>query len=167
MSKKKTPENTQTKTRQRSLFAGIAGLMAAALVIASATLMLQEPSEAADIVVYKSPSCGCCGKWVDHLQANGFSVEVKNQRDMRPVKQHFGIEGKLQSCHTGVVDGYLIEGHVPAEDIQRLLRERPAVRGLAVPGMPMGSPGMEGPRSQPYDVLAFDDDGKTSRYSSH
>jgi len=153
--------------RRSSLFIGRIGLLGAAILIVSATLLWQQPTEAADITVYKSPSCGCCGKWVEHLEANGFTVKVNNQRDMRPVKQHYGIDGKLQSCHTGVVDGYLIEGHVPAEDIQRLLRERPAVRGLAVPGMPMGSPGMEGPRKDNYDVLAFDDEGKTSHFSSH
>ncbi len=101
------------------------------------------------------------------MEANGFSVEVREQRDLRPIKRELGIGPALQSCHTGVIDGYLIEGHVPAADIRRLLAERPAGRGLAVPGMPVGSPGMEGPRPQPYAVVAFDNDGNTTTFSRH
>jgi hypothetical protein len=130
-------------------------------------LLSQKPSNAADIVVYKSPTCGCCKAWVNHLEQNGFSVEVHNQLDMNPVKREMGVPGKLQSCHTAKVGGYVIEGHVPAGEIVRLLKEKPPVKGLTVPGMPMGSPGMEGPRSDPYEVLTFQPSGKTSVYARH
>jgi hypothetical protein len=105
--------------------------------------------------VYKSPACGCCGEWVAHLRASGFRVEVRDANDVSPVKRRYGVPDRLASCHTAVVEGYAIEGHVPAADIQRLLRERPRVAGLAVPGMVPGSPGMAG-APQPYDTLAFD-----------
>ena len=144
----------------------LGGLMAVVLVVGG-VLLVQGPSAAADITVYKSPTCGCCGKWIEHLEANGFSVQVKNRRDLRGVKQELGVQPELQACHTGVIDGYVIEGHVPAGDIRRLLAERPAVRGLAVPGMPVGSPGMEGPRPQRYKVLSFDQQGNVSTFSRH
>lgn len=126
-----------------------------------------QPTGAAEILVYKSPTCGCCGEWVNHLKRNGFTVEVHDRLDMRPIKREFGVPGRLQSCHTAQVDGYVIEGHVPASDIARLLREKPSFKGLAAPGMPMGSPGMEGPRSDPYAVLAIQPDGATSVYARH
>ena len=116
------------------------------------------------VTVYKSPSCGCCNKWVDHLRANGFMVSTRDMADVSPVKEAFGVRSEHQSCHTAVVDGYLVEGHVPADSIRRLLSERPSVAGLAVPGMPMGSPGMEGPYKEPYNVLTFDEYGNTTVY---
>ena len=119
------------------------------------------------ITVYKSPTCGCCTKWISHLEENGFKVKAIDTKDMYQVKKDAGLHPGLGSCHTGIVDGYTIERHVPASDIKRLLAERPAVRGLAVPGMPMGSPGMEGPRKDRYSVLTFDDSGKTTVFSSH
>jgi len=119
------------------------------------------------IAVYKTPTCGCCTLWVDHLRANGFVPTVTNLDDLTSVKSNNNVPGALQSCHTAVVDGYVIEGHVPAADIRRLLQERPAVAGLAVPGMPIGSPGMEGPTPQPYSVIAFDRAGDTSVFSSY
>jgi len=148
----------------------VAWMLAALASVAMVTIgvvLVQGLAKAADIIVYKSPTCGCCGKWVEHLEANGFSVEVKQRRDLRPIKQQLGVQPALQSCHTGVIDGYVIEGHVPAADIRRLLEQRPAVRGLAVPGMPIGSPGMEGPHPQPYDVVTFDVDGNTRTFSRH
>mgnify|MGYP001820145066 FL=1 len=119
------------------------------------------------ITVYKSPTCGCCTKWISHLEDNGFKVNAIDTKDMYKVKKEAGLHPGLGSCHTGIIDGYTIEGHVPASDIKRLLAERPAVRGLAVPGMPMGSPGMEGPRKDRYSVLTFDDSGKTTVFSTH
>lgn len=129
--------------------------------------LLQKPSAAADIVVYKSPTCGCCKAWVEHLRQNGFTVAVHDRRNMDPLKREMGVPGRLQSCHTAQAGGYVIEGHVPAADIARLLREKRPVKGLAAPGMPQGSPGMEGPRSDPYEVLAFQSDGSTSVYARH
>ena len=119
------------------------------------------------LVVYKSPTCGCCTAWVDHMKENGFTVEVHDTPDVTPVKLQGGIASDLHSCHTAFIGGYALEGHVPAADVQRLLRERPAVIGLAVPGMPMGSPGMEGGTKQRYDVLAFDRGGSTTVFASH
>jgi hypothetical protein len=137
---------------------GLAGLLAAIGLIAT------HNSQAADVVVYKSPTCGCCNKWVDHLQQAGFSVEVHDLHDLGPVKAEHAIPPSLRSCHTATVDGYVVEGHVPADLVQRLLEERPPIRGLAVPGMPMGSPGMEGPYKDAYEVLAIAEDGRTSVY---
>ncbi|OFZ96511.1 MAG: hypothetical protein A2Z64_10500 [Betaproteobacteria bacterium RIFCSPLOWO2_02_67_12] len=111
------------------------------------------------VTVYKSPTCGCCGDWVKHLRANGFRLEVHDLGDVSPIRRRYGVPGKLASCHTAVVAGYAIEGHVPAADIKRLLRERPKVIGLAVPGMVIGSPGMEQGAPQPYETLAFDERG--------
>ncbi len=118
------------------------------------------------LVVYKSPTCGCCKGWVEHMRANGYQVEVRDRQSVLPVKESMGIPRDLRSCHTAVVDGYVIEGHVPADAVARLLKERPAVRGLAVPGMVMGTPGMEGPRSDPYDIVSFGDDGSAAVYES-
>lgn len=122
------------------------------------------------MTVYKSASCGCCSQWVEHARANGFTVREVNTDDLNTVKREMGIPPRLASCHTVVVGSFVVEGHVPADDIKKLLRDRPAVRGLAVPGMPIGSPGMEqGPPSQyeRYDVLAFTADGATRVFASH
>jgi hypothetical protein len=119
------------------------------------------------MVVYKTPTCGCCRAWVDHVQAAGFQVEVHDTADVTPVKNEHGLPQHLASCHTAIVDGYVIEGHVPADVIRRLLSERPQVAGIAVPGMPAGSPGMEmGNRKDPYDIIAFARDGKVSVYET-
>ena len=136
------------------------------LLITGGVLLNQQPSKAADIVVYKSPTCGCCKSWIQHLKTNGFSVEIHDQTNMSPIKNELGVPSKLQSCHTAKVGDYIIEGHVPADLITRLLKEKPNVKGLAVPGMPMGSPGMEGPRKDPYDVVTFQENG-TSRVYAH
>ena len=119
------------------------------------------------IIVYKSPTCGCCQNWVDTLRAHAFRVTAIDTSDVAAVKKKVGVTDMLGSCHTAIVEGYVIEGHVPPADIRRLLRERPAVVGLAVPGMPRGSPGMEGPERDPYHVLSFDRTGATRVYSSH
>ena len=119
------------------------------------------------VTVYKDPSCGCCKNWIEHLLKHGFRVDAKDTPDLSSVKQAMGVPDRLHSCHTAVVAGYLIEGHVPAEDIDRLLTQKPKIRGLAVPGMPMGSPGMEGPTRQAFAELAFDASGKTQVFARH
>jgi hypothetical protein len=119
------------------------------------------------VTVYKDASCGCCKTWVAHLIKHGFQVDAKDTPDMSDVKRALAVPDALTACHTAVVNGYLIEGHVPAADIARLLKEKPKVAGLAVPGMPMGSPGMEGPRKQHYQVLSFDKNGKTKIFASY
>lgn len=121
------------------------------------------------VTVYKSPTCGCCAKWVTHLQENGFEVKTVDMPDVGPQKAQLGLPRALSSCHTAVVDGYVVEGHVPASDVKRLLTERPDVAGIAVPGMPIGSPGMEveGRAAQKYDVIAYTKDGQTSVFASH
>ena len=117
------------------------------------------------MTVYKSPTCGCCAMWVEHLEAAGFKVESVDRTDMGAVKDSLGVPRDLSSCHTGVIDGYVVEGHVPAEQVARLLEERPEAKGLAVPGMPIGSPGMEmGDRRDPYDVLIVGEGGEAAVY---
>jgi hypothetical protein len=126
------------------------------------------PVFATEVTVYKSPTCGCCKQWVTHMQANGFAVKAHDVADIVQYKTANGVPLMLGSCHTAIVGGYVIEGHVPASDIRRLLKERPPVRGLAVPGMPVGSPGMEqGGHKDHYNVLTFDAQGRTTVYSSH
>ena len=136
------------------------------LLFSATPVVAEEPL--AEITVWHSPTCGCCTKWIHHLEQAGFPVRSHAQHDVAMIKHRLGLPNDLASCHTGMVDGYVIEGHVPAEDIKRLLKERPFVRGLSVPGMPIGSPGMEmGDRVDPYEVLSFDEDGKTEVFSRH
>lgn len=116
------------------------------------------------IEVYKTATCGCCKQWIKHLEANGFAVKAQDVDNPGDYRAKFGIPADYGSCHTGRVNGYAIEGHVPASDIKRLLKEKPKARGLAVPGMPLGSPGMEVGRSEPYDVLLVQDGGKAAVY---
>lgn len=115
----------------------------------------KESSPLRTMAVYHSKTCGCCLKWIEHLKASGFNVEAHAVDDMTSVKVERGVSGDLASCHTAIIDGYVIEGHVPITAIEKLLKEKPLVKGLAVPGMPMGSPGMEGPYDDKYDVIAF------------
>lgn len=126
-----------------------------------------KPAYAEDIMVYKSPTCGCCKKWVTHLKKEGFNVTTKDYRDMKPIKKTFGVKPKFQSCHTAKVGKYFIEGHVSASDIKKLLKEKPDIKGLTAPGMPMGSPGMEGHRKDKYNVLAIDKNDNATVYTSH
>jgi len=143
----------------------IFALLIAAVVFA---LPLQARAQHAQTVtVYKSPTCGCCGEWVKHLQSNGFKVETRDVADLDPIKQKLGVRPELSACHTATVGGYTIEGHVPASDIKRLLVERPKAKGLAVPGMPVGSPGMETGPAQPYATLLFDAAGGSRVYARH
>ena len=159
--------NTQNNTTLSTRTKWSAGVLAALLLLGVGALVARTPVEAADIVVYKSPTCGCCSAWIDHLKENGFTVESHDRNDMTTIKNDMGVPGRLRSCHTAKAGDYVIEGHVPAKEIARLLKEQPKVRGLAVGGMPMGSPGMEGPRKDRYEVTAFEDDGDTSVYARY
>lgn len=141
------------------------GLAALALVVALTASGI-EAQKPIPVQVYKDAFCGCCANWVEHLKRAGFAATAENIADMNALKDKHGVPAKTRSCHTAVVGGYVIEGHVPAAEIQRLLKEKPKVAGLAVPGMPIGSPGMEGPNARPYDVLTFDKTGKTAVYST-
>lgn len=129
---------------------------------------LQADDGLEDIHVYKSPTCGCCTDWVDHLKENGFKVEVTETNNLNPIKIDAGLPSSLASCHTAFVGDYVIEGHVPAKDIHRLIAEAPKAKGLAVPGMPVGSPGMEmGDRKDHYQVLMFNESGQTRVFAEH
>lgn len=118
------------------------------------------------LTVYKSPNCGCCGSWVDHMKTSGFTVSVIEKSDMNAIKDQYGIDPSHQSCHTALIDDYFLEGHIPVETVKRFLREKPATaQGLAVPGMPIGSPGMEmGERKDPYQILMIDKGGNNQVY---
>ncbi len=124
-------------------------------------------AQATEVTVYKSPTCGCCTSWVKHMEVNGFKVKAQNVMDMDAVKRRHGVSPNLASCHTALIDGYVIEGHVPASDIRRLLKERPKVKGLAVPGMPQSAPGMDSPIKQPYQTLSFDGSGHLQVFANH
>jgi hypothetical protein len=144
-------------------------ILLVAIMATPATASLAETA-ASPIAVWKSATCKCCGNWVKHLEANGFAVEV-NAADpgaLAALKRQAGLSDKLASCHTAKIDGYVIEGHVPAPDIKRLVAERPDAIGLTVPGMPIGSPGMEqGAETEPYDVLLVKKDGTTEVFAQH
>lgn len=142
-------------------------------LLASAALLAVGPSCAAgsgpSIKVFKDASCGCCGVWVDRLKTAGFKTEVDDSQDMAAIKAKYGVPGDLASCHTGIVAGYAIEGHVPPADIKRLLKEKPKALGIAVPGMPVNSPGMEveGQADEPYTVWLFAKDGTRTAFAKH
>jgi len=140
-------------------------LAAVALLVSHGSLLAETPK----VTVYKSPTCGCCSKWVDHMRENGFEVETRDMQNVNLVKSMSGVTSELASCHTALVDGYTIEGHVPAADVKRLLAERPRIKGLAAPGMPMGSPGMEipGRGKDHFNVIAFDRDGTRTVFARH
>lgn len=153
----------------RKQLLGIAAASAiAALVVLIASVWERLPAGGPVITVYKHPQCGCCTKWIAHLEEAGFSVEAHHELRQSERQTALGVPERLRSCHTATVDGFVIEGHVPAEDIRRLLRERPAARGLSVPGMPIGSPGMEqGARVDAYEVLLFDGAGSSTTFAKH
>ena len=121
------------------------------------------------VEVFKTPTCGCCSQWVEHLRTNGFTVRTNDLNDLTEIKKARGVPDAVQSCHTAVVSGYVVEGHVPAADIQRMLKEKPAIAGIAVGGMPAGSPGMDypGTKAQPYNVMSFDKNGTTRVFAKH
>jgi hypothetical protein len=118
------------------------------------------------MTVYKSPACECCGKWIAHLRNEGFTVTVVDLQDLHAVKTRLGVPSASASCHTAMIDGYVVEGHVPTEDIRRLLKERPAAVGIAAPGMPTGAPGMDGLKT-PYTVVSFDRSGALKTFAAH
>ena len=124
-------------------------------------------AQAMVVEVFKSPYCGCCGKWVEHLRQNGFEVKAHDVEDVPAVRQKLGMPDRLGSCHTAKIGGYVVEGHVPATDIQRLLKEKPKVLGLSVPSMPPGSPGMESSKPIPYQTLLVQSDGSTRVFAQH
>lgn len=152
--------------RRHSLRAAAALALAATGLAAQATPAAPAPSLTAE--VYKTPTCGCCGDWVDHLRAAGFTVRVHEVDDMAPVRSRLGMPAALASCHTARIGDYVVEGHVPAADIRRLLASKIVALGLAVPGMPIGSPGMEmGPRLDPYEVLLVERSGRTRVFARY
>ncbi len=131
-------------------------------------VFMQSVSAESEMTVYKSPTCGCCGKWITHMEENGFKIKAVDLLEMNIVKEKYGINRKLASCHTAVIDGYFVEGHVPAVDVQRLLSEKPDVLGISVPGMPVGSPGMEmGERVDHYSVIAIGKDGDAEVFNQY
>ena len=135
------------------------------LALGSGGALAQQAQQTIDI--YKSPYCGCCGQWVEHMQAAGFTVRSHNVDDVPAARKQLGMPDSLGSCHTARIGNYVIEGHVPAADVQRLLKEKPKAVGLAVPGMPQGAPGMETARPQPYDTLLVSNDGQTRVFARH
>jgi hypothetical protein len=126
---------------------------------------VQPNADLPTVLVYKSATCGCCKGWIAHLEAEGFTVDARDVRDLMTVKRDGGVPPAMSSCHTAIVDGYVVEGHVPADQVKRLLVERPDIAGIAAPGMPIGSPGMEGANAQPYQVLSFTHDGQAAVFA--
>lgn len=166
---RKSESNGSTKSNRKIpwlwLTTGVAAVALVALIVLPSGPTMS--AEDTDIVVYKTPTCGCCSKWVAHLRDNGFKVSVVNVPNTQPVQSRVGVPRRLGSCHTAVVGDYWVEGHVPADLILRLMADKPEdIRGIAVPGMPAGSPGMEGPNPVRYDVLAYGSDGNTTVYAT-
>lgn len=153
-----------------AVFAGRSDERPTPSLTASRSTESQRSTSALPVVdVYKSPTCGCCSKWVDHLREEGFEVRTTDTGDLADFKASHGVPRRLESCHTALAAGYVLEGHVPGADVKRLLQERPAIAGLAVAGMPIGSPGMEVPGTavQPYEVIAFRNNGETDVFARH
>jgi hypothetical protein len=150
-------------TRKRTVRSLSATLLASLALAGCAQAKAADP----EMTVYATPTCGCCGAWVDHMREAGFTVRVVFRNDLGPVRLEHRLPPGLVSCHTGVVDGYAVEGHVPADVVRRLLTEKPAVLGVAVPGMPVGSPGMEHPTgfAEPYNVYTYDSSGRAAVYA--
>ena len=143
-------------------------LMSAILGVLAITTAFASDGLVKDIVVYKNPECGCCTKWVKYLQDNNYNVTIEHTRDVLAVKKRLGVPEKLAACHTAVIDGYVVEGHITHRDIKRLLLFRPDIKGIAVPGMPVGTPGMEsGNTVQPYNVMSFDELGAVEVFVEH
>lgn len=138
-------------------------IAAAAAVVVRRNLFAETPPSV--MTVYKDPNCGCCSKWIEHMSKNGFVITVRDVSSMDEIKKTMRVPAALQSCHTGVIDRYVIEGHVPADVVKKFLAAKPAALGLAVPGMPSGSPGMEGGRVDKYDIVSFDRDGKSTVFA--
>ena len=158
----------------------VVGLMAGSLAFARCSLVTDNSASSTqstgaeqvtsnqELTVFRSPTCGCCGQWIEHMEATGFTVKDNVTEDMTAIKEQYGVPANLASCHTTIVDGYVVEGHIPAQDVQRLLAEKPDIAGIAVPGMPIGSPGMEsGDYVEPYTVFSFQEDGATDVFAEH
>ena len=145
----------------------VVSLISLVLLVGISVGCTRAPAGGPEVIVYKTATCGCCKDWIRHLKANGFAVKAYDVNNLAQVKRQNGVSPQLGSCHTAKVGGYVVEGHVPAQDIKRMLADRPAVAGLAVPGMPQGSPGMNGPRKDPYNVYTFDQTGKTTVYARY
>ena len=161
---------SETGKMQRRVFvARIAGLVAVGVTGSRLWAELPADMSPTPITVYKSSTCGCCTKWVDHIRASGFAPVVHDDEEMEARKDEMGVPRQVRSCHTGIVDKYLIEGHVPASDIRRLLADRPKVAGLAVPGMPPLTPGMAPPGVEPrdFEVVSFQFDGSIKVFARH
>jgi len=156
-------------SRRALLVIGLMALVGAGAALAALLWDQTHPQAAGPLVtVYKHPECRCCTKWIEHLHRHDFAVQARFELKQSERQASLGVPTELRACHTAIVEGYIVEGHVPAEDVKRLLRERPKARGIAVPGMPIGSPGMEqGDRLDPYDVLLFDENGKTTIFAHH
>jgi hypothetical protein len=154
-----------SRISRRAALASLTSVALAPLVIARTAAQTQaKPS----VVVYKDPNCGCCHNWVEHMKANGFVVTTKDSADVNSVKRAHSVAQPLWSCHTALIGSYVIEGHVPAADVKRFLAQPPkGVIGLAIPGMPASAPGMDVKPFQPYTVLAFDANGKTTAFAEH
>ncbi|MGY6274119.1 DUF411 domain-containing protein [Methylomonas sp. MgM2] len=143
-------------------------LLSAVLLACSLGSQAENTATDIEITVYRSPTCGCCGKWIEHIKQNRFVVKDIISDDMQAIKQKYGVPADLASCHTAVVDGYVVEGHVPAADIRKLLETKPDVAGISAPGMPVGSPGMEmGGRADEYAVVSFDKAGNVKVFAEH
>ncbi|MFN3842520.1 MAG: DUF411 domain-containing protein [Rehaibacterium terrae] len=140
---------------------------AAPEAVAAPAPSIQAASALPRLIVHKTPWCGCCTAWAEQAEAAGFAVELRDAEDLNPIKHALGVPASQASCHTAEVEGYFVEGHVPFEDIKRLLAERPAARGIAVPGMPLGSPGMEAGVRHSYNVNLVAEDGSISEYAHH
>jgi hypothetical protein len=154
---------------RRAMLASLVRASAMGYGLVAALPAVARAGDATSVTVYKDPSCGCCTKWVEHLRTAGFQPVVHDRSDMDALKDSLGVPGSLRSCHTAMAGRYVIEGHVPAADVRRLLSARPkGVLGIAVPDMPAGSPGMEmAGRRDRYDVVAFSANGKTSVFARH
>lgn len=159
--------------KSKGVFLGIFAIAFALVSCASSgdnLLSNQSPSSqiASALTVFRSPTCSCCSQWIEHMEAAGFRVNDTLTEDMTGIKDQYGVPASLSSCHTTIVDGYVVEGHIPAADVQRLLAESPQVAGIAVPGMPIGSPGMEsGDYVEPYSVFSFTRKGDTTVFAEH
>jgi hypothetical protein len=156
-------ESMVAKVTSRRGFLGLIGV-GALVLLAPAGRAAAKASRV--IKIYKSPSCGCCGEWTRILGKYGFVTQVFQMDDLTGVKRLAGIPAELESCHTAVIDGYFVEGHVPVEAIERMLSERPRITGIAVPGMPAGSPGMPGPEREPFEVIAYTAGGRRELFMS-
>lgn len=143
-------------------------LLSALMLVSGMATAAEDVAADKEMTVYRSPTCGCCGKWIAHVKQNHFAIKDIVSDDMQAIKQKFGVPEKLASCHTAIVDGYVVEGHVPAADIEKLLQTKPDVVGISAPGMPMGSPGMEmGGKQDDYAVVSFDKAGNVQVFSEH